>query len=176
MIKFYLDNLKPDERFCFPYLVEQQIYVSNAKPVMIWIHSWTYMTYVTYEKIPGWSIIRMACRIVIINLPCFRVDQQSFVKVYDYYEPKVVVDQQYKIRTTCGTKEEIPYHAPPVGKDQNSALLLKYGYLKSWITETLSFLLIQWISLTLFNRKSFYPLCWMFRFAKESFVYQVVNP
>ena len=35
------------------------------------------------------------------------------MKVYDYYEPEVVVDHKYKIHQTCGTKEEIPFNMPP---------------------------------------------------------------
>ncbi|KAK3096606.1 hypothetical protein FSP39_001625 [Pinctada imbricata] len=33
----------------------------------------------------------------------------AFVKVYDYYETDLSVTKQYDIRTTCGTKEELPY-------------------------------------------------------------------
>merc|ERR1739838_126656 len=37
----------------------------------------------------------------------------GLVKVYDYYEPDIVVDQKFKIKQTCGTKEEIPFVIPP---------------------------------------------------------------
>lgn len=33
----------------------------------------------------------------------------GLLKVYDYYEPDVVVDHKYKIKQTCGTKLAIPY-------------------------------------------------------------------
>merc|ERR1739838_591919 len=36
----------------------------------------------------------------------------GLVKVYDYYEPDIVVDRKFKIKQTCGTKEEIPFVIP----------------------------------------------------------------
>ena len=35
----------------------------------------------------------------------------GLVKVYDYYEPDIVVDQKFKIKRTCGTKAEIPVNS-----------------------------------------------------------------
>ena len=43
-----------------------------------------------------------------VNFPYFFF-LQGLLKVYDYYEPDVVVDHKYKIKQTCGTKLAIPY-------------------------------------------------------------------
>merc|ERR1712228_852344 len=39
-IKFYLDDLRPDDQFCFGYLVEQQIRVGNAKPGLVKVYDY----------------------------------------------------------------------------------------------------------------------------------------
>ena len=44
-----------------------------------------------------------------VNFPYFFFFLQGLLKVYDYYEPDVVVDHKYKIKQTCGTKLAIPY-------------------------------------------------------------------
>eukprot|EP00105_Crassostrea_gigas_P038107 XP_019922255.1 PREDICTED: uncharacterized protein LOC105327003 [Crassostrea gigas] len=53
---------------------------------------------------------------------CFNLDVEqknklrnpkpAYVKIYDYFETDSSVTREYDIKTTCGTKEELPFLTP----------------------------------------------------------------
>ena len=72
-----------------------------------------------------------------VNFPYFFF-LQGLLKVYDYYEPDVVVDHKYKIKQTCGTKLAIPYFNQ-TGESYSSSRLLRFVVKAKFISYILFF-------------------------------------